>query len=109
MLLLGRLGLSRLALYGHRYIDHCLTYNNDQVYGHEKVSVIDGGLPRARKEGVKLEIGPPNTFKVSWHATLGGLAKHEFSKETEYTIPTLDDQAVVRTYLLSGIKTLEQD
>lgn len=37
---------------------------NEQVYGHEKVSVINGGLPRAKKEGVKLETGPPKHFEV---------------------------------------------
>lgn len=41
-----------------------LTNTTKQVYGHEKVSVINGGLPRAKKEGVKLEIGPPAAFKV---------------------------------------------
>lgn len=35
-----------------------------QVYGHEKVSVINGGLPRAKKEGVELETGPPTSFEV---------------------------------------------
>lgn len=29
------------------------------------MSVINGGLPRAKKEGVKLESGPPKEFKVS--------------------------------------------
>ncbi|EHY58226.1 hypothetical protein HRR83_004916 [Exophiala dermatitidis] len=50
-----------------------------KVYGHEKVSVINGGLPRAKKEGVKLETGPPKPFQ-----------------ETEYGIPTLDRDAVVQ-------------
>lgn len=27
--------------------------------------MINGGLPRAKKEGVKLESGPPTEFKVS--------------------------------------------
>nr|XP_019009568.1 uncharacterized protein I206_05126 [Kwoniella pini CBS 10737]OCF48349.1 hypothetical protein I206_05126 [Kwoniella pini CBS 10737] len=35
-----------------------------KVYGHEKVSVIDGGLPRAKAEGVELEVGPPIEYKV---------------------------------------------
>ncbi|WVQ81678.1 hypothetical protein IAT38_003803 [Cryptococcus sp. DSM 104549] len=34
-----------------------------KVYGHENVSVIDGGLPRAIREGVKLEEGAPTEFK----------------------------------------------
>ncbi|WWC73363.1 uncharacterized protein I206_107330 [Kwoniella pini CBS 10737] len=35
-----------------------------KVYGHEKVSVIDGGLPRAKAEGVELEVGPPIEYKT---------------------------------------------
>ncbi|WRT68785.1 uncharacterized protein IL334_005765 [Kwoniella shivajii] len=33
-----------------------------KVYGHEKVSIIDGGLPRALAEGVELESGAPKEF-----------------------------------------------
>ncbi|EXJ84014.1 hypothetical protein A1O3_04681 [Capronia epimyces CBS 606.96] len=70
---------------------HVIVYDNDgvfaaprtawtfKVYGHEKVSVINGGLPRAKKEGVKLETGPPKEFQ-----------------ETEYAVPTLDRDAVVQ-------------
>ena len=58
-----------------QFHDISLTYGLDgQVYGHEKVSVIDGGLPRAKKEGVKLEIGPPTKFEVSHPAPVRGSA-----------------------------------
>nr|XP_018258906.1 uncharacterized protein I303_08446 [Kwoniella dejecticola CBS 10117]OBR81064.1 hypothetical protein I303_08446 [Kwoniella dejecticola CBS 10117] len=40
-----------------------------KVYGHEKVSVIDGGLPRARSEGVKLETGLPRQFETTIYPT----------------------------------------
>jgi len=43
--------------------------------------VINGGLPRAKKEGVKLETGSPKHFE-----------------ETKYPVPTLDHDAVVRMY-----------
>lgn len=49
-----------------------------KVYGHEKVSVINGGLPRAKKEGVSLETGPPKKFE-----------------ETQYPVPTVKREAVV--------------
>ncbi|OCF44418.1 hypothetical protein I317_01678 [Kwoniella heveanensis CBS 569] len=69
---------------------HVIVYDNEgvfaaprtawtfKVYGHEKVSVIDGGLPRARKEGVKLETGPPKAFG-----------------KTTYPVPTPTPSAVV--------------
>ncbi|KIV97514.1 hypothetical protein PV10_01261 [Exophiala mesophila] len=49
-----------------------------KVYGHKKVSVIDGGLPRAKKEGVALETGSPREIK-----------------EAEYPVPVVDGNAVV--------------
>ncbi|WVQ64063.1 uncharacterized protein L199_002222 [Kwoniella botswanensis] len=36
-----------------------------KVYGHAKVSLIDGGLPRAKAEGVNLEAGPPQEYKIA--------------------------------------------
>ncbi|WVW79183.1 hypothetical protein I302_101149 [Kwoniella bestiolae CBS 10118] len=53
-----------------------------KVYGHEKVSVIDGGLPRAKAEGVRLETGPPREFKV---------------------VPTVDARAVVGEFGFVGV------
>jgi 3-mercaptopyruvate sulfurtransferase SseA len=49
----------------HSGVTHSAANFTNQVYGHEKVSVINGGLPRAKKEGVKLETGPPKEFEVS--------------------------------------------
>lgn len=37
-----------------------------KVYGHQRVSVIDGGLPRAIREGVALEEGEPRSWEVSY-------------------------------------------
>lgn len=34
------------------------------------MSVINGGLPWAKKEGVKLETGPPKQFEVSKSGTV---------------------------------------
>nr|XP_019047904.1 hypothetical protein I302_04524 [Kwoniella bestiolae CBS 10118]OCF26834.1 hypothetical protein I302_04524 [Kwoniella bestiolae CBS 10118] len=57
-----------------------------KVYGHEKVSVIDGGLPRAKAEGVRLETGPPREFK-----------------KTTYPVPTVDARAVVGEFGFVGV------
>lgn len=74
------------------------------MYGHEKVSVIDGGLPRARKEGVKLEAGPPAEFKVrllllntliNTTVRLGLISLPLLSQETTYPVPTVRHGAVV--------------
>ncbi|KAI1616432.1 thiosulfate sulfurtransferase [Exophiala viscosa] len=77
--------------HGVKKDSHVIVYDNEgifagprtawtfKVYGHEKLSVINGGLPRAKKEGVKLETGPPTQFE-----------------ETKYPVPTLDHDAVVQ-------------
>ncbi|KAF7561748.1 hypothetical protein G7046_g2401 [Stylonectria norvegica] len=59
-----------------------------KVFGHEKVSVINGGLPRAKKEGVKLEFGPPTEIQ-----------------ETTYPVPTVRDGAVVEFDEISKLAT----
>ncbi|WVF67226.1 hypothetical protein IAT40_001974 [Kwoniella sp. CBS 6097] len=67
-----------------------------KVYGHEKVSVIDGGLPRAKKEGVKLETGPPKEFE-----------------RTNYPVPTVAPSVVVEfpeiTKIASRASPLDED
>lgn len=37
-----------------------------QAFGHDHVSLLDGGLPRAVAEGIQLERGNPIPFKVSF-------------------------------------------
>ncbi|KAM0755830.1 thiosulfate sulfurtransferase [Meredithblackwellia eburnea MCA 4105] len=49
-----------------------------KAYGHEKVSLVDGGLPRAVKEGVQLETGPPAAFQ-----------------KTSYPLPTKKEGSIV--------------
>lgn len=41
-----------------------------QAYGHEKVSLVDGGLYRAADEGVQLDFGPPQPFEVRIYPAL---------------------------------------
>lgn len=76
------------------------------MYGHEKVSVINGGLPRAKKEGVKLETGPPSHFQVHHPSITFRARLMDFCpQETTYPVPTLHRDAVVGTYriLPSGL------
>lgn len=35
------------------------------VFGHDKVSILDGGLPRWIEEGGDVEVGEPTLFKAS--------------------------------------------
>ncbi|WVQ94817.1 hypothetical protein IAU59_001900 [Kwoniella sp. CBS 9459] len=57
-----------------------------KVYGHDKVSVVDGGLPSAKKYGVKLETGPPKDFR-----------------RTTYPLPAVAPSAVVEFPEISKI------
>ena len=53
------------------------------MYGHKRVSVIDGGLPRAVKEGVPLETGEPSSFQVR---------HQEYEKEADPSPPLIPYQ-----------------
>ncbi|KII84014.1 hypothetical protein PLICRDRAFT_180031 [Plicaturopsis crispa FD-325 SS-3] len=59
-----------------------------KVYGHEKVSLIDGGLPRAIAEGVPLESGDAKPFEP-----------------TTYPIPTLKPNVVAEYPLIQSISS----
>ncbi|OCF54411.1 hypothetical protein L486_07959 [Kwoniella mangroviensis CBS 10435] len=71
-----------------------------KVYGHEKVSLIDGGLPRAKAEGVKLEAGAPQEYKPTTYPVPTASARavvdyNEIAKIASRTATTLEKETVL--------------
>ncbi|OCF72560.1 hypothetical protein I204_06942 [Kwoniella mangroviensis CBS 8886] len=71
-----------------------------KVYGHEKVSLIDGGLPRAKAEGVKLEAGAPQEYKPTTYPVPTASARavvdyNEIAKIASRTATTLENETVL--------------
>ncbi|KAF4126550.1 thiosulfate/3-mercaptopyruvate sulfurtransferase [Geosmithia morbida] len=64
-----------------------------KVYGHENVSVINGGLPRAKKEGVKLETGPPAEFQDC--RLTGGVGFDEVAELARRPTPSARDTLLI--------------
>lgn len=71
-----------------------------RVYGHERVSVLDGGFPKWRKEGRQMESGEISpqaaVFTAAFNPYLGAEAAHVLEHTRQKTATVLDARSAER-------------